>query len=92
LYFIDEQKVQKIRSIFTKAELLELEDLASKNKYFLDLKAYVEAMPDLTQDEISKTFELFVSASPDAVDKAMKESRKMDDAKLNRLLRVIMVK
>ena len=39
-----------------------------------------------------KSEELFVSASSDAVDKAMKESRKMDDAKLNRLLRDIMVK
>ena len=39
-----------------------------------------------------KSEELFVSASPNAVDKVMKESRKMDDAKLNRLLRDIMVK
>ncbi|MFZ3059249.1 MAG: hypothetical protein WA102_05855 [Candidatus Methanoperedens sp.] len=85
--FINESKVQKIRSIFTKAELLELDDLSLNNKDFLDLKAYVEAMPDLTQDEISKTFELFVSASPNAVERVIKESHEIDEAKLKKLLK-----
>ncbi|MCK5373859.1 MAG: hypothetical protein KAJ40_01100 [Alphaproteobacteria bacterium] len=86
--FIDEQKVHKIRSIFTKAELLELEDLASKNESFLDLKSSVENMPDLTHDEIIKTSELSdlrVSASPNAVESAIKASNEIDEAKLKKL-------
>jgi hypothetical protein len=36
-----------------------------------------------------KPSELFVSASPHAVDKAMKTSRKIDEAKIKRLLKFL---
>jgi len=39
----------------------------------------------VTETEV-KPSELFVSASPHAVDKAMKTSRKIDEAKIKRLL------
>ena len=85
--FINESKAKMIRSIFTMAELLELDDLSLKNKDFLGLKAYVETMPDLTRDEINKTYELFVSASPNAVETAIKESDEIDEAKFKKLLK-----
>ena len=61
--------------------------MGNKLKIFQENKKII-----LVAEPEVKPEELFVSASPDAVDKAMKESRKMDDAKLNRLLRDIMIK
>ncbi|HEY6586489.1 MAG TPA: hypothetical protein VIY97_04880 [Candidatus Methanoperedens sp.] len=46
-------------------------------------KIILETEPDV------KPSELFVSASPHAVDKAMKTSRKIDEAKIKRLLNEI---
>jgi AbrB family looped-hinge helix DNA binding protein len=61
--------------------------MGNKLKIFQENKKII-----LVAEPEVKPGELFVSASPDAVDKAMTESRKMDDAKLNRLLRDILVK
>ena len=49
-------------------------------------KIILETEPDV------KPSELFVSASPHAVDKAMKTSRKIDEAKIKRLLNDIGIK
>lgn len=45
----------------------------------------------VTETEI-KPSELFVSASPHAVDKAMKKSRKIDEEKIRRLLNDLGIK
>lgn len=45
----------------------------------------------VTETEV-KPSELFVSASPHAVDKAMKTSRKIDEAKIRRLLNDLGIK
>lgn len=59
----------------------ELLDSNQENK-----KIILETEPDV------KPSELFVSASPHAVDKAMKTSRKIDETKIKRLLNDIGIK
>ncbi len=46
LSFIDEDIVQKIRSVFTKAELLELDDLSLKNKDFRIYSGFLSTATD----------------------------------------------
>jgi len=61
--------------------------IGNKLKIFQeDKKIIIVAEPEV------KPSELFVSASPHAVDKAMKASRKIDEAKIKRLLNDLGIK
>lgn len=53
---IEQDQVEMIRTIFTDTELSVLELLASNNQAFQELKSRVEAMPDLTEEEIDQSY------------------------------------
>jgi len=53
---IDFDEAEQVRAVFTPEELSVLEYVASKNKEFQQLKSTVEAMPDLTKEEIDNTW------------------------------------
>jgi len=55
--FIDEDQAQLVRDIFTLEELSILEYVASTNEGFQRLRNEVDAMPDLTKEEIDRTWE-----------------------------------
>jgi hypothetical protein len=57
VFFIDQDQAEQVRAIFTDAELSVLEYVASQNTEFQQLMSIIEAMPDLTKEEIDKTWE-----------------------------------
>lgn len=56
IYFIDQDQVEMVRTIFNDTELSILEHLAANNQAFQELKSAVEVMPDLTKEEIDKSY------------------------------------
>ncbi|MFC2021625.1 hypothetical protein ACFLTR_00195 [Chloroflexota bacterium] len=55
--FIDQDHTEMVRAIFSESELLVLEDLASQNTDFQELRSKVESMPDLSKEQIDETWE-----------------------------------
>jgi len=68
---IDEDQAEAVRAIFTDSELSTMETLALNNDDFQEAKAAIEAMPDLTKEQIDQTWNVIEKHMQHSTDSSM---------------------
>ncbi len=71
------EKVSFIRSIIPKKSLIKLEQFAEQNHWFLQLRERINALPDLSPDELDKSYDKFMVLSKD-IELFKNESKRID--------------